>query len=430
MSEENAVVETIAPNPGVTDSRLPEGVALKNDYMTDIDKFFDAPESGVASKVEAEAIPAKIKEVAKVEETKNNPSLSGLAAKLSSGKKPQEEVRTTAPVEAQPQIDAVAALEAEMKAHNPKWKPAKGWDTIRSTMKQEADKRVLLERELQETKAKIASPVIGGMTLDEVEALKAREKASSDRLMIMDVESHPSFRQEFTNPKAVEIAKANELLAASGIKGDVASLLLKPRSELGKAVADLVKDMPEFDRVEVAESIRKAYTIDQQSKAAIANSKELSKGLQQKSVDRQRQAFANRWAPVSAAIGEHIVAIDVPANATAEEKASAEAYNTELGKLRSKAEEIAFSPSTDENIAENAIKAAAYEFHSKNMMPRIISEYEQVVNLNRKLVSEIEAMRSRNPNRNLRGVPQSEEHATHDPNKMDHTQAADYYFRK
>src|SRR4029077_18319455 len=119
-----------------------------------------------------------------------------------------------------------------------------------------------------------AAPIVDGMTIEEIEGLKAREKAASDRLLVMDLENHPNFKAQYIEPKNAEVARANELLAAHGVKGDITTLLSKPRSELGKAVAEMVKDLPDFDRVEVAESVRKAYGLEQQSKLALTQSKE------------------------------------------------------------------------------------------------------------------------------------------------------------
>ncbi len=328
--------------------------------------------------------------------------------------------------------DAVAKAEREFLVRDPKWKPADGWNTLKATLKTESERRTQLEQELATTKAKLETPGVSGATSAEVESLRAREKAASDRLMVLDLESHPTFKAQFVEPKNAEIAQANELLTAHGVKIDVAGLLSKPRGEIGKAVTEALKDVPEFDRVQVAEHIRKAYSLEQNAKAALTQSKTLAQSLQQQSVERQRNAFASRWAPVSAAIGEFAQPVESPADATPEQRAADAAYNADLAGLRTKAEALALSPSSDESIAESAIKAAAYDLHIQRVLPRVISEYEQVVNINRQLVSELNALRGRNPNRSIGPVTGGGGggEPTNDPNKMDHASAADHFFRQ
>lgn len=429
MDDPNAVP------PVVDKSNLPEGVSFNNDYKSDIDRLFDGPEgAGVTTDKPApiakdQPPPGTPPPV----ETKTEPQPGSLAAKLAGKKAPvvATVVTDTKPESTtSPELDPVSKIEAEFKKHDPKWKPAVGWDQLKALNKTEAEKRISAERERDELKAHAAAPFLDGMTADDIKALKAREKAASDRLMVLALEEHPSFRAQYVDPKNAEIEKANELLRINGVKGDVSSLINKPRAEIGKAVTEMLKDMPEFDRVETAEAIRRAYSLDQAGKVALTNSKELQRQIQGKTIERQREAFDRTWLPVSAAIGEHAVEVEIPADAPAGTRAALEDYNASLKGLRTEAEKIAFSPMTDEGIAENAIKAAAYNFHIQKAMPRIISEYEEVVNLNRQLVAELNALRGRNPNHAISGTTAVGEGGSKDPSQMNAREAADYYFNK
>lgn len=422
MPAEPEVIVTPPAEPKL-DARLPESFGVKTDggMKADIDKFFDddaqAAKADVQPKLEVKPEP----------EAKIEPQPGSLAAKLAAKSAPAPKLE---PVLAPMPEDPVAKLEAEMRAHNPKWKPAQGWDALKTTLKAADEKRAAVEKELEATKARLASPILAGMTAEEVESLKAREKSASDRLMVVDLESHPAFRAQYVEPKNAEIAKANELLSVHGIKADAAALLAKPRAELGKAVSELIKDVPEYDRVEIAEAIRKAHTLDQSARSALSQSKELQKGLQAKTVERQRNAFNSRWAPVSAALGEHIVELDVPANATPEQRADIEGYNADFKGLRAKAEAIALSPISEEGIAESAMKAAAYDFHIQKAMPRIIREYEEVVTLNRQLATELAALKGRNPNHGIKGSPGQSEAEPQAGRTGDPVKDAAYWFNK
>lgn len=426
------------PTPPASDSKLPESANIKPaavvaaEMRADIDRYFDgqdgAPAVVTPKLPPGEAIPAALPEV-KIGAKPEPPPVGSLAAKLAAAKKP-------APVDAPkadvplPVEDPIAKAEAEFKAHNPKWKPADGWNTVKSALQAQKERTAQLEKDLEAAKARASAPVLAGLSVGEIEQLKQREKEASDRLMLVDLENHPAFRAQYVEPKQSEIARANELLSAHGIKTDVASLLQKPRSELGKAVSELVKDLPDFDRVEVADAVRKAHQLDQGAKQALGNSKELQKGLQAQTVQRQREAFARRWAPVSAALGEHIIELEIPAEATPAERASIEDYNNSLKSLRTKAEEIAFSPLGDEAIAEAAMKAAAYDFHIGKAMPRILSEYEIVVNMNRQLVEELRAIKGRNPNHAIRGDAEAAADGKQAGNTGDLSKDADYWFNK
>ncbi len=269
MPEVNAAIPPApaaagAPAPVVptkTDDRLPEGTKVVNTMQADIDKFFDEPTPSPAA-----ALPAVVPVAAPAA-----PAVGSVAARLAAKAKPASAIPPVpAPAGAPAADDPVATIEAEMRAHNRNWKPAEGWEKLKTTLRTESERRTALERELSETKTKIAAtPIVAGMTADEIEQLKSREKSASDRLMVMDLENHPSFKAQFVEPKNLAIASAQELLAANGVKVDVHTLLMKPRAELGKAVVEAIKDLPEFDRVEVAEHIRKAYAIDQAAKGAL-----------------------------------------------------------------------------------------------------------------------------------------------------------------
>lgn len=421
-------VAPLVEQPAQGVARLPESFGIKPnpDYTADIDKYFGGTEE--ANKESPAVVePPKL-------EVKIEPAPGSLADKLAAKKSPVVPVKAEVP--AAPVVpvvdDPIAKIEAEMKAHNKNWKPAQGWEQLKTTVSTERARAAQLEKELQEAKtARAAEPIVAGMTSDQIKELQAREKAASDRLLVLSLEDHPNFRAQYVEPKNAAIDEANQLLAMHGVKGDVASLIAKPRSEIGKALAELVKDIPDFDKVQVAEAVRKAHSLDQSGRAALTQSKDLQKQIKNQTVERQKAAFENRWLPVSASIGEHAVSLEVPPTATAEERAGIEDYNASLKNLKNRAEEIAFSPVTEETIAENSMKAAAYDFHIQKAMPRIIGEYEQVVNLNRQLVAELNALRSRNPNRGISASPPAVEHgSTVDMSKMGHTEAAEYLANK
>jgi len=409
-----------APPPARDHNVLPEGITLQTDYKADIDKYFDK---------EPESEPKETKAVAPKEEPKEvdpkvAPKGTSLAEQLAARAAPKTEEPKKEP-KALAVADPIAEVEAQMQKANPKWKPAQGWETLKTIAKTEAQKRAELEAKLAEAETKLkTSPVLPGMTAEEVERLKNEHKEASDRLMLVDLQNHPTYKAQFIEPRDAEIARAKELLDAHGVKGSVQELLGKSRSELGKAVEELTKDLPSFDRTEVADAIRKAYSLEQNGKAALGSSKEILKGIQQNTQARQKAAFEKRYLPVSQAIGKHLIKLEVPANATAEERAEVEAYIEGGKKIREVAERYAFSVSDDETAAEVAMKAAAYDFHIGTVQPRISKEISAIMEDNRRLAQELTALRNRNPNLRISHLPASDSGGTKRMEDMGHEEAA------
>lgn len=412
------------------DSRLPHGMKLDNNYSAD-DFFKDTKPGSLPAVGDVKPPIIEKKEVAAPVIVVDEPTPGSLASKLANRGKPPVEVKP--PVSEKPPVvdeDPAEKIEAQMRAHNKAWKPANGWNEIKASWKADRDAKLTLQNELaQEKKLRATSPVAGKYTEDQLTKMEAEHKALSDRLMVMDLENHPKFQNEFIAPKNAELSKAKDLLAAHGITADVASILSKPRAELGKAVQELIKDLPDYDRVEVAQSIRNAWDIDQKGKHAVANSRDIMRSIQAQTADKQKAAFNNRWAPVSAAIGEHVVELEAAETASAEERAEVEQYNNEFRNLRASAEKIAFSPTSEEGIADNAIKAAAYDFHIKHAQPRLLKEYESLLGEYRKATKELQAIRSRNPNHRISSPPRSAD--TGGPKRvedMNHADAAEAFF--
>ncbi len=158
-----------------------------------------------------------------------------------------------------------------------------------------------LEAELAEVQKKLTTiPANGSFVPEEVERLKAEHKAFSDEIAVTRLEAHPDFRRQYVEPKVAELARARDLLEAHGVKDKAVERLLSlPRAELGKAVAEIVKDIPAFDQVEVSDALRKAYALEQGGQQALAKSKDVLKQIQQNSAARAKQAFDSKWAPVS-----------------------------------------------------------------------------------------------------------------------------------
>lgn len=425
--------DTLEAPPPVSVSNLPESFNLPPDTLkADIDKYFTGKEG---EPVKLEKVPLEQSTVEPAKETTVEPAESvkqqGLADKLTAKNKPaptpepkKEEVVT------QPATDPIEQLETKMRTANKNWKPSQGWDELKNYNRKLAEEKAALAKKAEELETKVkTAPVAGTLTSDDLKKLQDEHKALSDRLYLVDLENHPQFQSQYITPKQQALASAKELLDAHGVKaGDLASLLSKPRGELSKAIAEMTKEIPDFDRLEVAGALRKAYDFDQQGKAALSQSRQVLDGFKQKTVEQQRAAFNKTWAPAAAMLGENLVRLEAPDTATAQEKMEIEAYNNGMKQIQSTAEKIAFETHSEEAIAQAAIKAAAYDFHIQHAQPRILKEYEAMVKDNAALRDELKALRSRNPNHGIRAATgKSVDGSPKDPSQMSHAEAAEFF---
>lgn len=400
---------------------LPESAQLKAD-APGIDNFFKSDEPAKDSSVpEQTTHPETREEIVEVS--------TGIAARLAAKGKPVAASVAPAASLAVP-ADPVEAIEIQMRAANKNWKPSDGWTKLKEIGATERTARLKLETDLAEVQKKLTTiPASGSFVPEEVERLKAEHKAFSDELAVTRLEAHPDFRRQFIEPKQAELTRARDLLEAHNIKGAaVERLLALPRAELGKAVAEMVKDIPAFDQVEVSDALRKAYALEQGGQQALARSKDVLKQMQQNSAARARQAFESKWAPVAAGFKEHTVEMEIPANATPQQRQRAEQFNSAIQSLRSKAEQNAFAPHDEGGIAELAMKAAAYDLHVGVVQPQLLSEMDTILKSYGKLAEELKAIKSRNPNKGIHAPAARSDDGTHDPTQMNHKDAAEHFF--
>jgi hypothetical protein len=278
--------------------------------------------------------------------------------------------------------------------------------TIASGLRDQLTAARETERQLQAKldAAASAAPAAAPDTA-ELTRLQAENKSMSDRLAVLDLQSHPKFQQEFIAPRDQALAAAGELLTANGITGvSVASLLALPRADFGKAVSDAAKNLSPFDQTDFAQNMRTAYQLKQNSEAALGKSRDISGALRAQNEASNKQAYDRTWQRVAGQVSEHIVEIECPADMKPEIKAAVEDYNQSFRNLRTVAEQRALAPSSVETVAENAIKSAAYDFHIQKAMPRLLGEMQALLNNNRALAEQLNAIKARNPNLQVAGI--------------------------
>lgn len=204
----------------------------------------------------------------------------------------------------------------------------------------------------------------------EVARLKAEHKAALDRLAILDLQNHPDFTRQYTQPKKTALATASEVLAYNGKEGiDLAPLLGKPMKDFNAAVSEYTKDMNSADAATVAVALREARGLHAKESEALSKSGELHQQLQAKAAAEQKAAFES----VSAEVIPNFMKREITAEMTPEAKASAEAYNKSIEGLRQRAESRAFGKVTERDVATMAYKEQALDHMVTHAIPMLES---------------------------------------------------------
>lgn len=419
------VIEAQAPAPQA--SNLPDSFKPKPDTTkADIDHFFDRE---AREKAAADA-PPSTKPAAAAPAAPAAPTKVSLAGALTAAKPAAAAPAAPAPA-ADPILAEVADLEKKMVAANPKWKPVEGWTQLKTSLQREADARKVAEKKAAELEEKVkTAPVAAGMTAEQIETLKKQHQEASDRLMVADLKNHPKFQEEYLRPKQIAMQRAKEMLEMHGIKADVEALVAKPAAEIGKAVAEALKDVPAFDQVEISTAIRAARTIEENSQRALGNAREMHSQFQKQGAERAKTAFETVFMPVAKEIAQNITLLQAPENATAEQIAEVEEYNTAMRAIEPNARKLALEATGEEDVSRGAMKAAAYDFHVKHVQPRLLKEFSELQTLNQQLTEELKAIKSRNPNLKIGGIESPGSgggSGEKDPSKMSHAEAAEYF---
>ncbi len=205
----------------------------------------------------------------------------------------------------------------------------------------------------------------------------ARLKAAEDRLLVLDLQSHPDFVRQYVEPRNKALADAKEVLSFSGKEGaDLNGLLGKPLKDFNASVSELTKEMNTMDATTVQTALRQAYQLQNGEKTALTKANELQQSLQSRSAQAQRDAFEATAKEFTG--GDFLSPLPVPEGVSAEEKSQIEAYNASLGTLRPAAEKYAFGKVDEKGVAVLAHKAATLDFVQQNVVPRLRSEFAKL----------------------------------------------------
>lgn len=337
--------------------------------------------------------------------------------------KPKEEPKPSDPgPEAPPEDRVVLDKSFSPKAHQ-------SFDAIKTIAKGLRDQLTERDRELKEAKAQVENIKAGAVNVEtpEVVKLRADNETMSKRLMVLDLQSHPRFQQEFVAPRSAAEQEASAILQAAGVTEDIPALLAKNQVDFRKGISEIAKKLPTpLDQADFANAMRTAHALKVKGDQAISNAREMNQTLQQQQAEGYKQAFDEVY---SRTLGQLKVAeLRAPNGAKPEEIAEVEAFNNGVRGIRSQAERIALGASNPKDIAVASLQAAAFRFQQTHAMPAIMKMIAAKDARIAELEGNLSGIRARNPNRDIRGIPPSEGGV--DPSKMNNQDAAEYWFNK
>lgn len=394
MSEETIVADpVVAGLPESTVAALPK---VSADF--DVDKFFPADKKPVTT-------PAVVEKPAVV--TADDAPPQTLAQKLAAKAKPVEKPAATPAPEAKAEVKsaepaAVENPEDKMELDNKASSATReNFKTLKTVTKELRSTLSTKDREIAEYRAKLEAASKAPSAVEAAELAKLREesKALSDRLLLIDTKNHPKFKAQYEEPKNAALAAAKELLGEKS--AGVSKLLDLPRAELGKALSELTKELPDIDRREATDRIYDAWKLQQAGNEALAKAGETNSAIRTKTVEEQKALFGTRFEKVVPSLAEHLVKLDVPQNATPQQRQSIEEYNNGFAKIRENAEKIALGSIDEDSVVNAAAKASAYDFHIGHVMPRISQEISEMQEVIAGLQKELAMYHGKNPKRDI-----------------------------
>lgn len=334
-----------------------------------------------------EAKPTAAAPVDPAPEKKERP---GLLEKLSAPDKKADPV---------PPVDPLAHIEAPKDMSE---KAADNWKKL----KDEASRKISeKERELATAQAQIetfrnATPAEHA----EAESLKKELQTAKDRLAVLDIESHPDFVSQYSAPKNKALAEASEVLGFYSKTADLNQLLSKQGKDFSDAVSKLTEGMNSMDSAAFVSSLRQAHKITSEQKAALSDSGALRESLQSKTAAEQKKVFDETWNHLGGA-EKFLSDVDIPDDASPEEKTELSAHNDSLKAVRGAAEGYAFGKVDAKSAAQIASKAAILDHVIKSVVPRIQKEHSRVVAERNALAKELAGIKAAKAPGNFTSTP-------------------------
>lgn len=313
-------------------------------------EFFPSPGFTKKEPVEKAAVKTETKSETKAETVDKKPAIPSIFSK-----KTEQKVETAE--KAPDNIDYDS-----LKGPDEKSPTRPDWEKMKTAAKSDRARLAELEKQLKE-RAPIAHDEA---TKARLAQLEQANKEYSERLKLHDLANHPEFVAQYVTPVNKAVDGIKQTLKVEGIDADVDKLMKLDGKQFSKAVSDLLGDASEFTKTVLFEQFRQAKVADMARAEAVANADSTRSKIQQNFSARSKQVFDEVGKEMSLGLSP----AEIGEKATDEEKQLASTYNSGLGAIGKRAEELAFTPPNDRSVAQMAHNAAAFEFLVTQGLPR------------------------------------------------------------
>lgn len=266
------------------------------------------------------------------------------------------------------------------------WKSLKAITKEERTKAAEASKKIQeLETQLEEVKKTSQTDEVSTARIRELEE---REKLLSDRLKSTDLRSHPEFEDQFIKPEKEAIARAKAILEGDEVEDvNIDELLSLKGRELNKKLDEVSEGMTRLA------GSRFIAAIDAVQEAR-ANANEALKGSEEFLTKANERIAADQRAAFDSAAQKFESGIEIqkiPDDADEATKAALTEYNAAVSGLTDAAAKTAFSATSNEDVADMALKAQLADLTINHVIPRIASIADGEIATRDSRISELEA---------------------------------------
>lgn len=357
--------------------------------VPDIEKFLSepTPESHKSSPTQpASSEPAPTKAETPVEVPAKKASLKDIL----NGKQPVDDVQ---PASAEP-AKAVEEEEADMPKGMSQ-KGQEGWKALKAENRRLKDEGESRTRQYADVMAAFDKR---GLKLTEVERFLEEHQTMSERLMALDLKSHPAYQRDFNQPREAAVAEMKEALRANDIEESFADkILAADGKQLRELVDKTASNMSDLDKSIFVNAVRKVMDLRKAEGEAERKAGSLVAALRQRTEQTQRETFEREFSRLSGG-QDMLQPLEVLADAKPEQRQQIEAYNASVKMLRANAERLALGPASVEQVASASIKAAAFDHVIQHALPRIEQEYSDLMTRYAQLAQENQRLRAARPN--------------------------------
>tara|TARA_R110001606_G_scaffold24327_4_gene80609 strand:- start:2955 stop:4142 length:1188 start_codon:yes stop_codon:yes gene_type:complete len=276
-----------------------------------------------------------------------------------------------APADDQTEVADTSDLDA-LEAPDESSKSFSGWKELKEKAKADRAEAFELRQKLSSLEAK-ASDDATKVKVDDATELRLKEleetnKTLSDRLKSSDIKSHPEFEEKFLKPEKAARERLQKIIEDDELSDvQLDELLSLKGRKFNQELSDISERLTPLARVRFIAQIDAITETRAAAEEALADSDAFTSTANERSGVERKASFDR----VSASYEGSILPRTAADDASDEEKASVESWNTSLAGVRETAEKALFGATDNDAISGMAIKAGMSEFMVEHVIPHI-----------------------------------------------------------